>query len=305
MVSLSNQVRQADHVYFQMTIKQALIDSVQQLQKAKIPSAHLDADILLAHILGKPKEFLYAQPEYKLPKSIEMLHATSLQRRLNREPIAYIINKKEFYGLDFFVDKRVLIPRPETEKIVNDVIKKIKKLKIKNCPPALQAKALRAGNLKLKIIDVGAGTGCIIISIIKELLKSISNFQFPISNYTFIATDISADALAVAKINAKKHKVDHLIKFYQGDLLKPIIKSFPKLFTFHFSLFTFITANLPYITPEKYLTLEPEIKKHEPKLALLASQNDADYYYKKLDRQIDELQKMTKAKIWRFCEYPV
>ncbi|MFH1712767.1 MAG: HemK/PrmC family methyltransferase [Candidatus Jacksonbacteria bacterium] len=280
------------------TIKQALADATQQLQKANIPSPHLDGEILLAHALGKPKEFLYAHPEAELSKSAETKHSSFIQRRLNREPIAYIINKKEFYGREFYVDKRVLIPRPCTEKIVDKVIQYL------------------ISNIQYPkvIIDIGTGSGCIIISLVKELLKLQTNYQLSIINYsTFIATDISADALTVAKINAKKHKVDHLIKFYQGDLLEPIIKSIPKLFTsassadcrrgmFNFSLLTFITANLPYITPKNYLILAPEIKKYEPKLALLTPDENADYYYKKLNQQIAELQKMTKAKIWKFYE---
>lgn len=139
------------------------------------------------------------------------------------------------------------------------------------------------------------------ISLIKALLadKTIKNFN----QLTFIATDISTDALAVAKINAKKHRVHRYITFLQGCLLEPVLKSIPKLLTLNLELLTiFITANLPYITPKNYLTLAPEIKKYEPKLALLTPINDADYYYKKLDKQISELQRLTQGKIYKFYE---
>ncbi|MEK9166058.1 MAG: hypothetical protein AAB525_04360, partial [Patescibacteria group bacterium] len=113
--------------------------------------------------------------------------------------------------------------------------------------------------------------------------------------------DISADALEVAKINAKKHKVEKYVTFLQGDLLEPILNSkfFPPIRRIKFLI---VIANLPYITPKNYLTLQQEIKKYEPKLALLTPDEGADYYYKKLDCQIAELQKRTKTKIWRFYE---
>jgi release factor glutamine methyltransferase len=282
-----------------MTIKQTLIDAITTLKKSGIPSQHLDGEILLAHALQKPKEFLYTHPEYQLTKKESDAFQQLFTRRLQHEPIAYIINKKEFYGYEFYVDKRVLIPRPETEMLVDSVKTQISKLKSQNHNLKLKTKR----NKHLVIIDIGTGSGCIIISIIKELLKSKPNFS--ISKFLnfpkFIATDISADALEVTKINAKKHKVNKYIKFYQGDLLEPFLNS--KLFTFNFSLCTFIiTANLPYITHKQYLTLAPEIKKYEPKLALLTQKNDADYYYKKLDKQIEKLQKLTKVKVCKFYE---
>jgi release factor glutamine methyltransferase len=152
---------------------------------------------------------------------------------------------------------------------------------------------------KIMIIDVGTGSGCIIVSLVKELLDH--NLVRQANQVIFFATDISSYALTVAKINAKKHRVDKYIKLYQGNLLEPVVPDLVSLSN-QVTTIIIIIANLPYITPNIYQTLAPEIKKYEPKLALLTPDKNPNYYYKKLDKQIDQLQKITKAKIWRFYE---
>jgi len=279
-----------------MNIKQALTQAQKKLDQVPIPSAYLDAEILLSHSLKKPKEFLYTYPEYILPQSAKKRFITFLKRRLMREPIAYIINKKEFYGRNFYVDKRVLIPRPETEKIIQNA-----KTKIQN------------SKCKILIIDIGTGSGCIIITLAKELLRSVETrfIAFP----GFVATDISKDALKVAKKNARAHGVEKYITFLQGNLLEPIIN---QIHSRHNQDSTnialkygskqnqrhciIICANLPYITPRQCAQLEPEITKYEPKKALLTPKNDPNYYYKKLRVQIKKLQQITGTKVKCFLE---
>lgn len=173
-----------------MTIKQALKQAAQKLAAAGIDSSALDADILLSFVLKKPKEFLYTYPEKILTKNQLTRFNQLINRRAKHEPVAYLTQHKEFFGLDFYVDKNVLIPRPLTESLVEQVIKEV-------------------GNKKVVIADIGTGSGCIAIALKKHLPQA-----------TIYATDISAAALLVAKKNARKHRVK--IKFLQGNLLEPL-----------------------------------------------------------------------------------
>ncbi|MCG2695389.1 peptide chain release factor N(5)-glutamine methyltransferase [Candidatus Parcubacteria bacterium] len=250
-----------------MTISQALNNAVEKLKQAKIPTPRLDAEILLFHVLKKPREYLFTYPNHKISKSIVARYALRVMRRIKGEPIAYITGRKEFYGLDFFVNKNVLVPRPETELMVDEALRITR-----NPANALQG---GAGAQRITLIDIGAGSGCIIISLIKELTKS----KFPPAIFCgikFLATDISKPALTIARKNAKLHKVDKKInpaplgqsynknnvndninnnkklpqrcgvKFLHGNLLEPIIKN--KKFSLLTSNFLLL-ANLPYLTP--------------------------------------------------------
>ena len=144
----------------------------------------LDSEILLSLALAKPKEYILAHPENKISPAQIKKYYSFVERRSTGEPIAYIAGKKEFFGLDFIVDKNVLIPRPETELLVEHAIEKILNTKY---------------GMPDTIIDVGTGSGNIIISIAKNL---------PIKNKTnFYAVDISKKSLEVAKKNAKKIKL--------------------------------------------------------------------------------------------------
>ena len=243
-----------------MTINQALNSAIQKLQKNKIPTPHLDAEILLSHILKKPREYILAHPEKKLTKSHVTRYALCVTRKIKGKPVAYITGHKQFYGLNFYIDKNVLIPRPETELMIEEALRITHNMK------------------RVTIIDVGAGSGCIIITLAKNL-KS----KFQILNFKFLATDISKSALTIARKNAKLHHVDKKIKFLHGNLLEPIIKSKNfSLLTSHFLLL----ANLPYLTPIQ-IKNSPSIK-HEPKLALSAGK-DGLKYYRQLFKQIKKL----------------
>ncbi len=203
-------------------------------------------DLLRAHAIKKPKEFLYSHPEYKLSflESIYLKYFIFLYKK--GYSVAAIVGHKEFYGLDFFVNKYVLIPRPDTELMVAEAIEEIKKT-----------------NEKITLIDVGTGSGCIPISILKNLPESIQTY----------ATDISNQALKVAQKNAKIHNVD--IKFFQGNLLEPVLKQISDKIV--------ITANLPYLTEQQFQS-ESSIQR-EPKNALVAK-NDGLALYEGLLQQI-------------------
>jgi release factor glutamine methyltransferase len=235
------------------------MESIADIQKkySKIIDL-LDFELIIAAVLKKPREFVLSHPEYKIPKfKIENLKL-KISRRRRGEPLAYILGHKEFYGLDFKVSKNVLIPRPETELLVD--------LAINNLQPTTNNK-----QQKIVIIDVGTGSGNIIISIACSMKHATYN------KIKLYGIDISKKALKVAKQNAKFHKVDKKIKFLKGDLLEPIIK---KCYMLHVTCYMIIVANLPYVSKKIYFS-SPTIK-HEPRLALLSSKEGLLHYTKLL-----------------------
>ena len=249
------------------------------LQKTMIDRR--DAELIIAHVLGKPREFILVHGEQEIKETIKQKIKRLLDKRACGIPLAYLTGHKEFCGLDFIVNKHTLIPRPDTELIVNLVLKE---LRTKN------------SELRTTIVDVGTGSGCIPISILKNLDKTRTNelsfdernsfsthFVTPIKTH---AIDISKPALSVARKNAKKHHTK--IKFLHGNLFSPISYLLsskthnlkPKTHNF------IITANLPYLTPQQFKK-EPSIQ-HEPKSALVAGP-DGLKYYRQLLKQIQRL----------------
>ncbi len=241
-----------------MLIKDCLKFGNNYLQKNLIKSASLDAEILLSFSLKKSKEFIYTNPEKTVNNQQLTRFKKIIEQRADGEPVAYIIGKKEFYGLDFYVNKQVLIPRPETEMIVEEIIKQPT---TNNQQPTV-------------IIDVGTGSGCIPITICKTQ-KTNNKTQI-------LAVDVSSKALAIARKNAKFHHVANKIKLLKSDLLKNIP-------TTRFLLSAnslVITANLPYLTLIQYHA-NPELK-FEPKEALVAGRDGLKYYHQLL-KQIKKL----------------
>ena len=186
-------------------------------------------------------------------------------------PLAYLTGHKEFYGLDFLVNKHTLIPRPDTEMLVQEVLNKIS-------PYAGEAHGEAGEGVRIMLIDVGTGSGCIPIAIQSQ----VTSYKLQVTSF---ATDISKQALAIAKKNAKKHNAD--ITFLCGHLLAPIQKLYPDTgqdlacglynsTTLQLYSHSIITANLPYLTEEQFIT-EPSIQ-HEPKYALVADNNGLALY---------------------------
>jgi release factor glutamine methyltransferase len=222
----------------------------------------LDAEILLSYVIRKPKEYLFAHPEKELTETQETKIKKMMSRRYDGEPIAYLTNSREFYGLDFYVDKNVLIPRPETEILVEKILNQTQdaKCKIKNT----------------NIFDIGTGTGNIIISIAKNIPDKISR------KFSFHGIDISKKALQVARKNARKNKVDRKIEFTKSDLLEYLIKNKKTIENKNL----IITANLPYVSPKLYDKYFQNLK-FEPRTALVSDDNGLRHY-KDLLKQIKE-----------------
>jgi release factor glutamine methyltransferase len=242
-----------------LTIKVLLAKAVQTLEKQKTPE--LDAELLLSHTLKQTREHLFSYPE----KTVNLKQAETFENLIKKRkagwPLAYLCGHKSFYGNNFIVNENVLIPRPETELLLETALSE-----------AIKGKAQT-------IIDIGTGSGCIIISLLKKLYEQKPALA---ARNEFLAGDISREALLIAKKNARLNNVADKIKFYQGNLLLPIINKLKKN-----SKPIIITANLPYLTP-KQIKNSPSIKK-EPLLALTAGQ-DGLKYYRALFVQLRELQ---------------
>lgn len=235
--------------------------------------APLDAELLLRYVLEMSREQLIAHPETPVGLSQRLRFLRHVRRRARGVPLAYLTGHKEFFGLDFLVDKHTLIPRPETETLVELALEEIRKL----------------GNCEIKnaiLADIGTGGGCIPIAITKTLKHKNTKTLARV-----FALDISRKALQVAKKNAKRHQVD--ITFLHGNLLEPFSakeqESTPKNFASGQAKtrkHLVVTANLPYLTAEQYAA-EPSIQ-FEPRSALVAA-NKGLALYEELLKQIQSV----------------
>ena len=197
------------------------------LKSKEILSPKLDTELLLAEVLKKTREELLIDLNRKIStKDISQFNEL-ISRRSKKEPIAYILKKKEFWSKKFQLNASTLIPRPETELMVENLIKIYK-------------------NQKIDILDVGTGSGCILISLLSEL-----------KNSTGTGVDISKKALSVAKKNANLHNLDCKIKFYNRDLINIYNKKYD-----------FIVSNPPYVKSIDIKNLAEDIRNFEPKIAL-------------------------------------
>lgn len=245
-----------------MTITEALHKATATLAKAKITSPRIEATLLLGHALKKSKEFIFAHPEHELATAQERRFFALIKRRAKREPFAYITGHKEFYGLDFLVNRHTLIPRPETELLIETTLQEIHLHG--NQPPGRI--------LDAAIIDVGTGSGALAITLAK---------LFPYT--TVYATDTSAAALAVARKNAKRHHGVR-IRFKKGNLLQPFLNQRVSQSTNQL----FIVANLPYLPTKTWRAAEPEVVRYEPRGALDGGP-DGLKHYRQLVKQIKQL----------------
>ena len=223
-----------------MIARQALQSATQTLGRAGIPDACVEAELLLEHVLGISKTGLYTEPEKSLT-SEQAEHLSGLvRRRLNREPTAYILDHCEFYGLDFRVDDSTLIPRPETELVVEKA--------------AELAHRARHPGRPIVVADIGTGCGAIAVSLALALPQA-----------RVYATDISSSALRVAEANVGHHSVGGRVKLLLGDLLEPLPERVDV-----------VVANLPYVRDCEFNDLSAEIREFEPRIALAGGEDGLD-----------------------------
>src|SRR5712671_3752239 len=242
-----------------LNVRAALKTGIAQLREANAPSFTLAAELLLLHVISRNRTWLYAHPEEVLSYAEIQRFLDLIARRAAGEPTQHLTGKQEFWGLEFEVTPDVLIPRPETEHVIEVALDR------------LALRELRAGRPQksagegLQIADIGTGSGCIAIALAKEL---------PAAN--FYATDISPAALAVAQRNAQRHAVADRIRFLESNLLDAQHSS---LATRHSPLsFDLIVSNPPYIGRREAASLPREVRDHEPALALYGGEQGYELY---------------------------
>lgn len=217
-----------------MTVGEALTWAVNKLEEFKIPDAREEAEFLLTHLLKRKRHELYLNPGLQLTDAEEDDFLSFIERRANREPAQYIAGETEFRGLAFKVTKDTLIPRPETELLIDEAVQAARSFKDK----------------AITIIDLCTGSGCIAVSAAVELPESI-----------VYATDISKAALKVAGENARRHGVEGRMIFIEGDLFWPLRDT-------DFKGAHIVITNPPYVSESEKDSLVPEVKDFEPHAAL-------------------------------------
>ena len=211
-----------------MNIQSAVLEGTNILKDEYILTAQLDTEVLMAKVLGKSREYIILNNNKNLENNNLEYFKKLIKERATRKPIAYLLNKKFFWNNDFFVNKDTLIPRPDTEVVIEQILKLTKH---KN---------------KINILDIGVGSGCILLTILKER-----------KNFYGTGIDISNKTLDICKINAKNLQVETRTKFYKSDIDK-----------FTQGKYDLVVSNPPYIKRCDLKYLDRDVYKFEPKLAL-------------------------------------
>jgi release factor glutamine methyltransferase len=221
---------------FTVTLADAINNAAVTLSTAGITNARLDAEVLLAHIIRKDRVWLITHRDDALDEKGRLDFDEALRRRTKREPLQYLIGNQEFWGLEFKVTPDVLIPRPETELVIEAALA-----------------IVQDRNQQVRIIDLCTGSGCIAVSLAKELTSA-----------HVIATDASESALAVARENARYHGVANRIRYLEGDLFDPLKELDIR------GRVDIMVSNPPYVRAGDLPALQPEVKDYEPLMALIA-----------------------------------
>lgn len=224
-----------------MESSKALTKAKQILNSKGVSNAGLDSLILMTHALFLSKEEIIFNPQRQLSEADEKKFFDLVNRRAAREPISHLINKREFYGENFLVNKDVLDPRPDSEILIEAVLKKL---------PQREE--------KLKILELGVGSGCLIITLLKSYKNALGT-----------AVDISEKALVVAEKNSEKHQTNQRLQLLKSDLFSALNRQ---------EKFDLIISNPPYIPAAEIEELEPEVRIHEPRSALDGGEDGLDFY---------------------------
>jgi release factor glutamine methyltransferase len=240
-------------------LRNAFTLAVQQLADAHVGSPRLNAETLLMFVLNCDRAYLYAHPERELAPQEDAGYQEALARRASGIPSQYITGHQEFWGLDFIVTPAVLIPRPETEHLIEAVL------------------PLAKATPHPRIVDIGTGSGCIAVTLAKELPEA-----------EIYATDVSASALEVARVNAARHEQQARIKFQETDLLRGLPSQY----------FDFVVSNPPYVGVSEEDAVQLEVRKHEPRTAVFAGPSGTEV----VERLIPEARAALRPGGWLMME---
>ncbi|MFQ5916248.1 MAG: peptide chain release factor N(5)-glutamine methyltransferase [Candidatus Binatia bacterium] len=233
------------------TVLQALREGTGSLGRLGIESARLDAEVLLGFVLGGGREQIYLNYEMPLKSHDKEWYLRLLQRRARGEPIAYITGHREFWSLDFFVTPDVLVPRAETELLVEATLGQIEETASRDSSKILER--------NFQVLDLGTGSGAIGVSLTKER-----------RDVEVWATDLSPKALEIARANADRHGVKDRIRFVEGDLFEPVERQC--------GFFHGVVSNPPYVRRSEMEFLSPEVREWEPKVALDGGPDGLDFH---------------------------
>jgi len=268
-----------------MKIKEALQSGYEKLTLSS-DSSRLDAELILSHVLNKPATFLLAHDDAEMSFFTLWKYLRLIEKRRKGIPVSYLTGHREFYGLDFEINEHVLVPRPDTEILVDCVLEYLNQFTESDVSERRRRDSEIAPSVIL--LDIGTGSACIPISILKN-----------VSKINAIATEISRPAMKVARKNIKKHHLKSRIKLYKSDLLENVPL---RLFD---DKNVIVTANLPYIPTQ--FQIDPSTK-YEPDVALYGGEDGLDIY-KRLVEQLEEIKpkaiffELFEHQIAILCEY--
>jgi release factor glutamine methyltransferase len=240
-------------------LKQALASAVERLDSADVGSPRMNAEVLLMFILGADRAYLYAHSERELTPEEAMRYEDALAQRATGMPSQYITGHQEFWGLDFVVSPAVLIPRPETEHLVEAVLE------------------LARGVEHPKLVDVGAGSGCVALALAHELPDA-----------EVYAVELSAEALEIARANAVRLQLEKRVQFLRCNVLDPVLDESPSVIpSGNFSMsrgpgfsefrdFDFVVSNPPYVAFSEADKVQKSVQEFEPRMAVFAGPNGTD-----------------------------
>lgn len=231
-----------------MRLREALREGVRSLAAAGVAAPELSAELLLMHALGCGRSELHAHPEREIPPETERRYFEFIAERLTGKPVQYITGHQEFWGLDFEVTPDVLIPRPETELVVETVL-------------GLALRRQEGRTFPWRIVDVGTGSGCIALALASELPQA-----------EIFALDVSPEALAVARRNAARLHLAHRVRFRESDLLRVLLDEGCM------GTCDFIVSNPPYVGVNDLASVQREVKEFEPRLAWGGLEREDEIY---------------------------
>ncbi len=261
-----------------MQLRQSLNAAVERLTSAGVPSPRMNAELLIMFTLDCDRAYLYAHPERELTPDETQRYDEALARRATGVPAQYITGHQEFWGLDLIVSPAVLIPRPETEHVVETVLELVSGVRSEQSQD--QSQRPRTGVSAphdLRLVDVGAGSGAIALALAKELPAAEIH-----------ATDISPEALEVARANAARHELTSRITFHQADLLNGLPHG----------EFDFVVSNPPYVGESEEESVQLEVRKFEPRNAVFAGPTGLEV----IDRLIPQAHETLRPGGWLVFE---
>jgi release factor glutamine methyltransferase len=257
-------------------LRQGLNAAIDRLTTAQVPSPRMNAELLIMFTLDRDRAYLYAHPERELTSDEMQRYDEALTRRATGVPAQYITGHQEFWGLDLIVSPAVLIPRPETEHVIETVLElaksQIEERRAFPPPPACPERSRR-----VRIVDVGTGSGAIALALAKELPTAEIH-----------ATDISPEALEVARANADRHPLTSRVEFHQADLLEG----------FSPASFDFVVSNPPYVGESEEDSVQLEVRKFEPRNAVFAGPTGLEV----IERLIQQAQTALRPGGWLVFE---